>query len=272
MSGVTVISQTQRIVVNPSTSSVSVINAGPMGPTGVTGPSEAAAVLDDGELLTKVTGALAPITRANLADDISFSSRYSTFINHGSTAATARTGTAPTFWIGSVNPTNATNNDALYRTDTTALYIRVAGAWVEVGSNRYSVPGVWTANTPTISGTGWALGNGTITGRYRNNDKTVRYRGTINAGSTTTFGSAQLFISLPPSLNASAATPRCTGQVFIISNNVYAGVCSIVASASTMAMFGQSSSVGQLTSLVQNAPVALVNGSSIGWDIEYEAS
>jgi hypothetical protein len=41
-------------------------------------------------------------------------------------------------WVGSVNPTNATNNDELYRTDQTAKYVMVGGVWVEIGSTRYA--------------------------------------------------------------------------------------------------------------------------------------
>lgn len=38
MSGIEVVSRTQRLVVNPAEATVSVINAGPPGPTGPTGP------------------------------------------------------------------------------------------------------------------------------------------------------------------------------------------------------------------------------------------
>lgn len=68
-----VVSQTQKIIVNPATYSVSVINAGPMGPTGLTGPSDTATYLTvDGQILTRVAGLLAPITRVNLAADPAF--------------------------------------------------------------------------------------------------------------------------------------------------------------------------------------------------------
>ena len=129
-----VLSRAQRIVIDPSTQSVSVINAGPPGPAGVPGPSEASLVLDtDGQLLTRASGELAPITRVALAEDNAFK----TVVNHGAVASTARTSSHPIFWIGSVDPTNAANNDELYRTDRTARYVRVSGSWVEIGSNRY---------------------------------------------------------------------------------------------------------------------------------------
>ena len=182
MTTIKVISRTQRIIVNPANSSVSVINAGPPGPPGVPGaqgdrytqfvtdsPPTALFVGDqwfntsngreyvwydnfwveigtsfqgnglhvNGSLLTLVAGVPGEITRAALAADADFTSKFTVVVNHGATAATTRVGTAACFWIGSVDPTNAVNNDRLYRTDTTAYYVRVGGAWVESGSSRY---------------------------------------------------------------------------------------------------------------------------------------
>ena len=72
----TVQSQTQRIIVNPPSNSVSVVLAGPIGPRGLTGPPDAENVLTvDGQIMTRVAGQLAPITRDNLAQDSAFTSR-----------------------------------------------------------------------------------------------------------------------------------------------------------------------------------------------------
>lgn len=77
MSHINVISKTQKIIVDPSGGSVGVVNAGPMGPRGLTGPSEASLVLVvDGQLLTRVGGVLTPISRASLAGDTAFSGLY----------------------------------------------------------------------------------------------------------------------------------------------------------------------------------------------------
>lgn len=70
---VKVISRTQRLIVNPSTKAVAVVNAGPMGPRGLTGPTDVDTVLTaDGQLLTRILGSLAPVTRADLAADPAF--------------------------------------------------------------------------------------------------------------------------------------------------------------------------------------------------------
>lgn len=73
-SSITVASKTEQpIVISQAVSSVSVINAGPMGPRGVTGPADAENVLTvDGQIMTRAFGGLAPITRTDLAADPAF--------------------------------------------------------------------------------------------------------------------------------------------------------------------------------------------------------
>lgn len=58
--------------------------------------------------------------------------------------------------------------------------------------------GAWTTYTPTIGGTGWAIGNGTVTGRYRLIDvKTLALKIEMSLGSTTTVGTGGLTIGMP---------------------------------------------------------------------------
>lgn len=63
-------------------------------------------------------------------------SRYAQLVTHGSTAATARTGTGPILWVGSVNPSNATDGDELFRTDLGRYYVMTSSAWAEAGGAR----------------------------------------------------------------------------------------------------------------------------------------
>lgn len=77
MSGISPISQTQRIVMNPPSRAVAVINAGPMGPRGLTGPSEINTVLTvNGQILTRTAGVSSPISRSDLANDPDFVAHY----------------------------------------------------------------------------------------------------------------------------------------------------------------------------------------------------
>jgi hypothetical protein len=68
--------------------------------------------------------------------------------------------------------------------------------------------GTWAAYTPawTSSGTAPAIGNGTISGRFSQLGKTVFYKISVVAGSTTTFGTGTYFFSLPVTAAASAFT------------------------------------------------------------------
>lgn len=57
--------------------------------------------------------------------------------------------------------------------------------------------GTWQTYTPTIAGTGWALGNATVTGRYCRIGKLVSFVAEVIFGSTSTFGTGGLELSLP---------------------------------------------------------------------------
>jgi hypothetical protein len=48
----------------------------------------------------------------------------------------------------------------------------------------------WVDYTPGLEGTGWAVGNGAITGRYTQIGKTVHFQAKVVFGSTSTFGAS----------------------------------------------------------------------------------
>jgi hypothetical protein len=64
--------------------------------------------------------------------------------------------------------------------------------------------GAWTAYTPTLGGTGWALGNGTVASFYCQIGKIVHFRSYILFGSTSTFGSTAFTQTLPVNINAAS--------------------------------------------------------------------
>ena len=90
----------------------------------------------------------------------------------------------------------------------TNLYRTSAGVLKSDGAinavNGFQVNGVglgaWTAYTPTLTGTGWALGNAAVDATYARIGKTVYYRVQIVWGSTSTFGSVQPIVSLPSTM------------------------------------------------------------------------
>jgi hypothetical protein len=61
--------------------------------------------------------------------------------------------------------------------------------------------GAWTAYTPTLGGTGWAIGNGTVVGAYCQIGKVVAFYARFILGSTSTAGGSALTISLPVTAN-----------------------------------------------------------------------
>jgi len=70
----------------------------------------------------------------------------------------------------------------------------------------------WTSYNPTVGGTGWAAGNGTLTGAWIQYGKVVHFRAQFTIGSTTTVGSGGLTLTLPT--NAIAATALVCSGVF----------------------------------------------------------
>lgn len=90
----------------------------------------------------------------------------------------------------------------------TNLYRTSAGVLKSDGAinavNGFQVNGVglgaWTSYTPTLTGTGWALGNAAVDATYARVGKTVFYRVQIVWGSTSTYGSVQPIVSLPSTM------------------------------------------------------------------------
>jgi hypothetical protein len=83
----------------------------------------------------------------------------------------------------------------------------------------------WTSYTPTFSAAGVpaAIGNGTITGAYKQRGKTIQGRISFTAGSTTTYGTADLTISTPAGLNpvATGVNGIGSGWIFDTSAGAY---------------------------------------------------
>lgn len=91
----------------------------------------------------------------------------------------------------------------------------------------------WTSYTPVLSGTGWALGNGYIFGKYRFLDATTAVLFIfITIGSTTTIGSGQLALSLPAgmSFDMTAAEDSATVLYNDSSGDTYTGLANVISS------------------------------------------
>lgn len=91
--------------------------------------------------------------------------------------------------------------------------IRINNAGLITGSG--TSLGAWTAFTPTLGGTGWAIGDGGATGAYCQVGKIVVFRVRIAFGATSTYGSTNPTISLP----VTAVTG--TGGAFNVSGKMF---------------------------------------------------
>lgn len=86
----------------------------------------------------------------------------------------------------------AANTLALAPGGTEKMRIDSAGLITGSGTSL----GAWTAYTPSLGGTGWAIGNGTLTGVYCQIGKVINFRARMIAGSTTSFGSGSPVIGI----------------------------------------------------------------------------
>jgi hypothetical protein len=96
----------------------------------------------------------------------------------------------------STRPGSPNEGMTIYETDTDAFAFYTGTAW------RYT--GHYQSYTPTLATSGYALGNGTLTGGFAQMGKFVHGHVTFTFGSTTTFTSTTLEISPPVVINSTA--------------------------------------------------------------------
>jgi hypothetical protein len=142
----------------------------------------------------------------------------------------------------STRPASPNAGMTIYETDTNSLAIYTGTAWI--------YRGLFQSFTPTIASgsTGWAVGNGTATGKFTRVGNVVVGHLEIVFGSTSTFGATTLDINAPVN----------------IVNNFYrtAGVGGI---------FDQSAGNGYQIALNAATGSTLrlnLHGNSLGWDTQ----
>lgn len=123
-----------------------------------------------------------------------------------------------------------------YNTVRATLETWNGSAWV--------APGDWTTYTPTWTGSGSnpAIGNGSLTGEYRQLGKSVLVNINLTVGSTTTFGSGTYSYSLP----FAAATRNFLGPALAIDSGsaVYTGEAYIGSGASVINCYSPTGASG----------------------------
>lgn len=130
----------------------------------------------------------------------------------------------------------------------------------------------YTSYTPTWSSGGVApsIGNGTISGKYKQVGKKVHCHVEVTFGSTTTFGTGSYTFSLPVTANATLAAHVGSAYFRDASGTATGHYNGISALSGTTGLTGFESS-GH-TQLQATVPVTWVNGDFFRFDIEYEAA
>jgi hypothetical protein len=91
--------------------------------------------------------------------------------------------------------------------------LKADDGWAAIIAILSTLTSAWTAFTPTLSNTGFALGNGAAAGRYIELNKMVLYTGRVTMGSTTTFGTGTYVADLP--LSCRGGTQMYTGSAYL---------------------------------------------------------
>ena len=132
----------------------------------------------------------------------------------------------------------------------------------------------WTSYTPTLSGTGWVKGSGTIDGRYVKLGKIVMVEivyvfSTAGGGAA---GSAVPTVTLP--VNANTTITPNPAQVTILDTStgaLYMGQGSIGSTGVTATVGLASGTYTQLTAVAAGVPMVWATGDEIRWNLHYEA-
>lgn len=132
-----------------------------------------------------------------------------------------------------------------------------------------------TAYTPTWTGTGVSLGNGTVTGGFRKVGKWVRGLWIIfTPGSTTNFGSAGATWSftLPPAVTAVAREQSLLMKAYT-GTEIYQGLGIIAASSATIQCYAPTSSTDNRLRLADNThPGTWTSAGNLGIYGDFEST
>lgn len=133
----------------------------------------------------------------------------------------------------------------------------------------------WISFTPTwtTSGTAPSLGNGTLTGKYRQVGKTIQFRVRFVPGSTTTFGTGNYFFALPPfasvSLGSFDLPTEGSGVAVDVSTQVRYRIIPTINTTTVVWLNTGDNNPGVVQA---TAPATWANGDSFNFGGTYEAA
>ena len=161
-----------------------------------------------------------------------------------------------TIAIGDSTTTTQNGQIIIGGPSSTASATQIAGATVNLGT--------WVSYTPTLTGTGFALGNGTATGAYCVIGKTVHFWVNFAFGSTTTAGTGAYTFNLPSSPNAAAG--RISFGAFLYNGSPLYNIVAHNSGGTTTTQLYYVDNVGansHLANVTGAAPVALAATATI---------
>lgn len=126
----------------------------------------------------------------------------------------------------------------------------------------------WQTYTPTIAGTGFVLGNGTVVGGYRTAGSTVHLRGQLTIGSSTTVGTGAWTATLPTSMAAGSAQTQA-GTASANNTGVARYHVGLVILASDTVMYFLNSA-GAFIPNAGSTPFAWGTGDTLEWNATIE--
>jgi len=165
----------------------------------------------------------------------------------------------------STRPSSPVEGMHIYETDTDEMYVYSGSAWVQIGSLV-----AWDTYTPTISGTGWAIGNGTSLGRWTRFGRTVIGSIVVTWGSTSTFGTGDLVASLP--VAAQTSSVRALGFAQDADGSNYHLVGNLSSSSLTFMVMDTSGAFATQNTVINTRPFTWVSGDLLNCTLIYEAS
>ena len=155
----------------------------------------------------------------------------------------------PKTWLAGEKPTAATLN------------AEIRDAFKAIGDP-------WTAYSPswTTSGTAPSLGNGSLTGAYRQTGKFVTFRIRLLAGSTTTFGTGEFRFTYPATA-INSFIPGLSGYIFR-SGPSYFGIIGVGFATTSLRLITSSGNA----LVTATSPLTFTNGDELNIGGTYEAA
>jgi hypothetical protein len=170
-------------------------------------------------------------------------------------------------------PSSPVEGQTIYETDTDVFSVYNGSVWLTVAQ-----PGVWTDFSGSFLWTGTgsnpAIGNGTIATKWAQFGKMVVYRGFVQAGSSTTFGTGNWEINYPvtPVTTPGSSLGGLVGAAFVFDNSATATWAAAVISSTTSVarvLVTNAAAAGYLT---PTNPMTWAVSDRFSWTFIYEAA